>query len=65
MYKAFVPGLSTPSLHRKLYVLAGPTLGHLTALPIERMVPVQPNPWNKYCAGNDCDPNRVCINYAD
>ena len=31
----------------------------ITALRIEQRVPGPPNPWNKYCAANYCDPNRV------
>ena len=35
----------------------GPNPGKILALPIMKKVPGPPNPWNKSCADNHCDPN--------
>ena len=47
----------TPSFHHKICLLAGPTLGKYYGITYQQKVPGPPNPWNKSCAENCCDPN--------
>ena len=42
-----------------MYVLAGPALGKSYRITNQKKVPGPPDPWNKYRAGNYCDPNWV------
>ena len=51
----------TLSLHHKVYVLAGPTLGKSYGITYQKRVPGAPNPWNNSCAVNSCDPNWVLL----
>ena len=40
----------TPSLHHKMYVLAGPTLGKSYSITYQKKAPGPPNLGKKYCA---------------
>ena len=56
MLTPFVP---FRSLHHKICVVAGPTLGKSYSVTYQQKVPRPPNPWGKTCARNYCDPNWV------
>ena len=49
--------VNAPSVHHKICVTTGPTLGQYYSIAYQKKVSGPPNPWQIYCAVNSCDPN--------